>query len=51
VKEAGTSFIFLKSVVHWHPDLKVLCSNLTVDIQSYLQKIHTLEVFLFCMVY
>jgi hypothetical protein len=49
VREVGISFIFPLFVVHWHSDLKILCSNLTADKQFYLQK-HTLEAFLFCKV-
>jgi hypothetical protein len=43
-KEAGVPFISLGFVVHWHSYSKVLCLNVTVDRQFYLQKAHTLEV-------
>jgi hypothetical protein len=37
-REAGISFIFPWLTVHCHFDLKVPCSNLTIDKRFYLQK-------------
>jgi hypothetical protein len=34
-------FIFPSFSVHWHSDLKVPCSNVTVDRPFYMQKTHT----------
>jgi hypothetical protein len=36
--EADISFIFPRFVVHWHPDLKFPCSNMSAGKQFYLQK-------------
>jgi hypothetical protein len=46
-REAGISFIFPWFLVHLHSNLKVPCSNLTVDKQIYLQTTHTLKGFCF----
>jgi hypothetical protein len=51
VIEADISFIFPLFIVHRHSDLKVPCSNLSVDERFYLQKKHTLGSFLFRKVY
>jgi hypothetical protein len=37
------SFIFLRLIVHHHSDLKVPCSNLTIDKTILFAETHTLE--------
>lgn len=53
-RDTEISTIFPCFAVHWHSDLKVLCSHATADKQLHLQKMHTSQKSLFsevCQLY